>query len=141
MEEAQSVVTIRTLIGTMKGSQRLIIVPPTKRMVVARVQRKNGAQWPMQSYDKQVSMVPPATFPLQLQVGPIFINVKLISFINRQAWSKQQQISSTHLRSVSNVVNSTLAGPKLPQANWATRGRNVLAHLVLNPMGFEPVKR
>ena len=59
--------------ATFTTSAKLIIVTPAKRMVITWVKRKNGTQRPMQPNDRQVGVVPPAPFPLQVQVGPNFI--------------------------------------------------------------------
>jgi hypothetical protein len=83
------------------------------------------------------SVVPSTPFALQSQMGPIFRKIKVISFLNREAWSEKQQVGFAHTGPIAHMVHDTLSSPELAQAYWTIRASNKLPHLVFHTMGFE----
>ena len=92
-------------------------------------------------------MVPTHPLALQSEIGPILDEIKLISFIrfismhNREAWSDPRKVVATNFGPIPDVVDKSLSGPELSQANWTMSAVNILPHYVFNTMGFETVQR
>jgi hypothetical protein len=61
--------------------------------------------------------------------------------LNREAWSDQRKVVATNFGPIPDVVDESLSGPELTQANWTMSAINILPHYVFNTMGFEAVQR
>ena len=63
----------------------LVVVPSSESVMLTVVPRhgKDSAQGTMQPYNRKISMVPPAPFPLKSLIGPMIDNVQLVGFFNR----------------------------------------------------------
>ena len=132
----------RPTCNTAKTQCLKMVMPNAELMVlaVASWQRKNRLEWAMKSHGRKLCVMSPLTLLLHSGVGPILTTVEMIGIINRKAWSFKQKVGFTHSRPIAHMIDHTLSGPKLAQANWAKRAINETPHLVLHTMGFELMK-